>query len=606
MLSVAPWVVTQEAGGDLLALGPNLVVGRLPKQLFEEPNQEELSALVAQGFVVDDQPSDSSVPAIPATGDRFIVAGELDSLPARALCAELQARDPGHTWACVPSVDMIQRERDAPLAVLLRHHEHRPAADDVRALLERCNVLWLGECHEGTHVGPVFRSVEDAERYDEVTCAWLHVRRLEGLGFRSRWPLPIELHITRHLGLVASAILRASDAATDEAVLVSDGRQVALWSVADKDMGALPELLRRQTWSKGFLRRFRVEPAGSGSIFIGSCSTPSGSVEDLESNSGKGYTRIEAMHRLVGEAVERFAAWRTNDWSLPPAPEGARSYALSAFHPFGPPWDAYRKAGSPPLPTVAARDIVRDEIVSVPECLVSFPYLPRTGVRPSFSDTTGLAAHTTFDAAASHGALEILERHNLYPNFIQQRPGVVIEPQGVVAGWCAGVVDELRAAGTLWLLRYPDELELPIVHAFYQDAQTGYMARGSGNGTSLASAIDDAVVELVQVLEQVRRGPPELHPEGHLDWMDPRVVARVRAYLNAQPVRATAELFPGNVLARLRDFDRPVLVVRVPVGGTSWHVVRVLMPGLTTHQHASESEGGRCLLHPAFPYGIPS
>jgi ribosomal protein S12 methylthiotransferase accessory factor YcaO len=355
------------------------------------------------------------------------------------------------------------------------------------------------------------------------------------------------------------------------------------------------------------------------SVFVGECFVPAERMEDMEAAAGKGFSEEEALLKTVAEAAERFGAWQAND-VLPVATDAVRSHGLPAFHPFGDEYHAYLAAGAPPLPLAAVTEYVSGETVAVPRCLLPFPFLARDGCRrPTRSETTGLAAHPTLVGALTRGVREVLERHDLYTGLLHKAPGWLL-----ALTWARGLscdlealIGELQLHGDVWLVRYPSAL-CPIVHAFLRCASTGRVARGTASGLSLAEAARDSLLELVQIYGQSLRRPPVTNPEPFVRWSLTEVADELTEYLHALPHESRMDPGGGtstdadeagqlaDIADGLRRGGSELLWAALPCPIESWWVVRVLVPGLATNTHASESAGGRRVANPTFPHGVPS
>lgn len=511
--------------------------------------------------------------------------------------------------------------RASVVVPLLDAEPRQPVALVKRLLQVGDFVVWSGECTQGTHVGPVFRNAEQVGRYERATTEWCSAARLADLGFGDLWPNALR---RAEPSRIAGAILNVLQLSYGHCLLVNAATQtVALWTATAYCDHDASTFLREQSWDKGLIRGLTIRPSALiPEVNIAHCLSPAGRLAaDLESRSGKGLTDVETFGSTVGEAVERFSAWYANFRHLGKPSPPASDYRPDQFHPYGPAWERYISRGMPPLDTVPARVLDEGTKATVPWCLVPFPYLPDTGgERPTFNDTTGLACHPRWGEAVIRGALEVLERHNLYTNLLFERVGIQLDPTRV-NGLRPEISRFLSRSGKrnderIWLIAYPQgALTAPVIHAFRRSADGHYIARGSGSGLSLKDAVEGSVMEFAQVNEQFISGAPERLGKGHADWSTQTVVTRLSAYLDSQPVatevpdelmRLTPRSPVHDVANKLRRAGSRLLVSALPCPVPGWSAVRVLAPGLATNQSASNSAGGNLLADATFPYAVPT
>jgi ribosomal protein S12 methylthiotransferase accessory factor YcaO len=626
---IAPWVVrgAQDADG-LYLLGPRLAVLHLgDERELCRLSPDEAGSLVEEGILIRAGSQPAAVPIEagmrePATG--FLVAPR-HTAEATALAAALEEIGAPQRWTVVQSwPDLDARPGSPPLAIHIGAVEHGHPERLLRDIVPRFRVLWLGEGADGPHVGPIFHDLSDVARYTEATRNWAFVRELEKLGFGDEWPLSVLGWLWTRPQSVARAIHAVLGARRGACMLLDEGRLVLPWTSLLDSPVDYEQLVSSQRWSKGMLRELAVEPSDElPGVFLGHCLGPCDAEAALEAKFGKGTTPIEAEETTVGEAVERFTAWLAGreKGGAPTERRTVTRHALADFHPFGPEWERYVASGSPELPMVSAVDELTGEMVAIPECLVAEPYRAPSGAPPTGGTTSGLAAFTSRDGAILRGAMELLERHNYYPAFLHQRRGELLDPtlwlHGKQRDELLRVVETLRDGDLrLWLLRYPDELDLPVLHAFLWDGEMGAMARGAGSSLSPATAALKATVEALQLRIQHRFVRETNLAEGanaaYVAWATPAVTDQIRAYLDAQPAAQSdlpsfagdAELL-GHIKTKLRERGTALLVADLPCPVAGWSAVRVLIPGITCHGRASRSAGGERLLSPRFPYPVP-
>lgn len=635
--SVAAWIVQRadESGAGSLWLGPRLSLLHLPVPAGElqalEP--EDIAQLVAEGFLVPAGQEAALGPPEPVQegpleGGVYLLGPEAHAAEAGALARALRAE--GIPCARVRGPEALPARRPgvpAPVVLFIHALEPGAPASVVEPLLPHARVLWFGECAEGLHAGPLLERREDVERYVEASWDWSFFATFRELGFGAEWPLSLLPRLREEPAAVARAVAAVLRAPPGTCHLVEEARPVSLWPWL-REAPAEPEgFAERQRWSKGLLSHLTLRPlAGLEGAFTGSCLTPCGGESFLESNFGKGTQLEQARRTTVGEAVERFASWRANHPPPPPPEPPSRHYRLEDFHPSGPSWLEYLARGaSEELPARAVRDELTGALVSVPECLIPFPFTPPTPQVDPDANTAGLAAFPTREGAVLRGALELLERHNFYPAFLHLAPGELVPlerlGQDPEAATLRRLADALAARHMrLWLICYPEDFGLPIVQAFLHDRAAGHLSRGSGSGRTLAAAALRALLEALMTWEQhefSRQAGEDEDPhrarDSYAAWRSPELIAQVVAYLDRQPALARSvpsyaddAALLAQVKGELRRRGIPLLVADLPCPVQGWSAVRVLLPGVTSTQQPSESAGGRRLMSPAFRYGVPT
>ncbi|AKT42423.1 YcaO-like family protein [Chondromyces crocatus] len=614
-------------GGGWLVLGPNLSLfhlDRLPTSLTSM-READLQALRQLGLVVPSTPSPPAAPSPSAPRTRRRRAGFHGVIlsspgPRGRLAAAHLAHALGaqHGIFHVETAAALRQAARGTLVVWMAQVEPSAPLTTIRHLVRRgLRVLWFGETTEGLQVGPLFESVAQVRAYTEATSRRGSTQALRRLGFRAGWPLSLLDRTLTDPRPIARAIRRILTE-PQRCVLLPSNRQVALWTEARSAPQPFAILRQRQQWSKGLFADLQVERLPGGA-FMASCATPCRGIAALEGCNGKGLDRRHAVLTALGEAVERFSAAEAG-LLLPTEPPPPTAYPLSAFHPREDRhYVAHLQAGAPDLPGYPVSDELTGRPTRVPECLVPFPYIaPRN--RPRFaSDTAGLAAYPSRDGAILRGASEVLERNNLYPHLLHQRPAIQLRGERDALGpRVLHLVERLERSlpARVWLLEYPEAHRLPIVHAFLFDLRAGHMSRGTGSGTTVAHAAERALLEALMTRAQHEhlRNNPELRADGGFrDWASPHRVRSLIAYLDRQPsAPSTARPAADDTaqLDRIKDHLRaaqiPLLVATLPCPVEGWSAVRVLLPGLTCHAHASRSAGGRALLGASLRLRIPT
>lgn len=626
--SLCPWVVTVPAtlpsGGGHYLLGPKLVLLHISSQDLDAIDVDDASraTLLHDGFIEEpgayEAPRRRDSPPLAPTSRHIIAAP--DSLEeAAALADALVALDPEHPWTVHHAVPDAPPHGPRGTLLLLGHREAIDPEPIVAPLLSAWNVLWCGEGSDGPHVGPHFDALEQVREYVRASTQWSNHAPLVALGF-SQLPLTVTRWIRSDPHAVARAVQHVVARSCGPCVRLEDGSVVVPWSLACRAPMSAESLFETQRWSKGLLRDYTIEQSvDSPLVFFGSCSTPCGADPFLEGNFGKGMSEEEARVTTVGEAVERFAAFVGSRRELPPVGvEVTRHYRLEDFHPFGPGYDAYIESGRPPLPATPIWDEVSRSMVSVPRVLVPVPYRPAADERvPTGSSSTGLAAYSDRAGAILRGALEVLERHNLYRPLLQLEPGQRLDPARLPASGrhreLMRLVGEIERLGfRLWLVRFPSKDGIPIVHAFLWEAAITTMSRGTGSGTHWATAALKATLEALQLrlqhqLVREQGAGTDVDP-GYVAWSTPRVGHQLVSHLESFPESTDALpdfLDEAELLGHLKAAQEAILVAELPCPVRGWSVLHVMIPGTTCVCVPSRSAGGQALLDARFGHAIP-
>lgn len=537
---------------------------------------------------------------------------------AITLADALSAIDHQGPWVAAEFSDAAAIVRSEGRQVELAVADREPLDVAHRCLMRRRPVLWIGDSEDGLHIGPLIATPDDARNYQSATMEWSDSRRLVELGFTGPWPLPLRRYIADDPSAIAEGVLLVLDLPGGSCYLVRERRVVRLstgrYDTKSKRQSVEGFDTDEQRWAKGIFRQLQVaavpERAGT---HLGSCITPAADVGHLESNSAVGFEPESAKRRTMGEAAERFAAWRANDIAASSSEPrvGSESYRLRDFHPHGDFYRQYVEAGEPPIPMVHVRREGCSEVVSVPLCLIPFP--DRSKARYTVGETSGLAAYPTRVGARLRAARELLERNNFYINFLHQRPGGLIDPVSLsFPSQARAAVRTVQSRGDLWLIHYKAEsFGLPLVHAFI--LRDGVMSRGSGSGLTMTDAAGAAVAEAIQIGIQLTRPDPPYQQERYSGWRTSAVTDPIGNYLSGQDAACTWAADASSEDDQFEELVRacaasehPVLSLDISHGPTPWHVYRVVVPGLTTSQWPSDSSGGQRVCDPVFSHGVPT
>ncbi len=324
-----------------------------------------------------------------------------------------------------------------PFIIRLSHQEpiENQIVKNIYAdLMDKVQIIWVGETTEGVHVGPIIQNYQDLEKYQTATKNWHFAQKLIEFGFKDFWPSSIYLNLISDPKKIADAVLEIINGPPETCFLVEEHRKTRLWTTLINNKVSEAVFFDTQFWSKGLIRNFKIDHFDSiNEGYISKCRSPCKGVDYLEGNSGKGIDKNSALYSLVGESVERFSAWQSNrkisKHNKLSVIDKQNYYDISQFHPFGPKWVQYLASEKIMLPLCKLKDEINPgRICFVPECLVPFPYEasePQYNV--TSSSTGGLAVHSDYKKAVINGALELFERNDLYRSFLFQKVGFVLD-----------------------------------------------------------------------------------------------------------------------------------------------------------------------------------
>ncbi len=215
-------------------------------------------------------------------------------------------------------------------------------------------------------------------------------------------------------------------------------------------------------------------------------------------------------------------------------------------------------------------------------CFLALPFPAETGW--SVADSNGCAAADTLEAATTAAVLECIEREAVAIWWHHACPRPAIEAAGMITPHLQPLCDWLASRKRRHhLLDLTTDLAVPVVAATSFDADGGNVAFGFGAGLSALSALESALLEMLQdelLLSLTGEGDDRA-------WRD-RVTLAARPHLipqgNPTPCETLEERSPAADLAGLADallgaglhpivldLTRPAL--RIPV-------VRVVIPGM--------------------------
>jgi ribosomal protein S12 methylthiotransferase accessory factor len=618
-LDLAPWVVQK----DLVLLGSQLKAIQVPHLDMSKIPVDRTAHLLETHYLIETGADNVN----PSPRIAWIWISDASFLSVALVLKQhlSQIDDTMHWELALDPLIILADSQNASVPPFVIRLSHKELIDPVAIqalygpLIGKTRLFWLGETTEGTHVGPLIQTTQDLEYYLQATQAWYFSKQLINFGFNHEWPLLIYTHLMRHPERVAQAMVRIMTASSSTCILLEDNREVILWTKLLNESISEEELFKTQFWSKGIIRNFHnytFDTLNEG--YITGCRTPCNGMDHLEGNSGKGLDLKSATYSCVGEAVERFSAWQgqrlvcfQND------PLDARKkiiHSIHDFHPFGPKWDRYLIGPAVDLPVCAVKNLSAFETQDqhfVPECLIPFPYQPSEVTQDvSTYCTGGLAVYSDYTKAVIKGALELLERENFYTHFLFQKPGFILEFSNTLTDNM--IKNHLR----YWCIVYDSSSKLPIVHCIIHDQTQHFLSRGSGSGYTLEEAISGALAEALQLRQQFLK--KEAHEaKGYQDWRDPIVMEWIQSYLAQfqtlslhdhplSQLQYTPDQLLTEIKQKLHQINQPLLVADLHCPIIGWHAVRVLIPGLPTHQYPSQSLGGQKIMHLIFTYGVPT
>ncbi|HXH55615.1 MAG TPA: YcaO-like family protein [Gammaproteobacteria bacterium] len=643
---MAPWVIKKEN----ILLGNKLNTIKVPHLNFSTVPPSKLEYLIQNNFIIDqfDQEkvsienpflhyertkmSDISLNWIWASDSSLLAS-------AFSLKKYLSLSDVSIQWEVVTDKHTILNSLNInqlkkPFVIRLSHQE--PIENKIikkiyADLMNKTQIIWVGETTEGAHVGPIIQTYDDLEKYHVATKTWHFSQKLIELGFKDYWPSSIYVNLISDPKKIADAILEIVKAPPETCFLVEENRATRLWTTLIENKVSESTFFDTQFWSKGLIRNFKMDHFDSmNEGYISKCRTPCKGIDYLEGNSGKGVNETTALYSLVGESIERFSAWQSNRGiskrNKPRITNKRKYYNISQFHPFGSKWTKYLASEKIALPLYEVRDEINpNKICLVPECLIPFPYeAPELQYDVTTSSTGGLAVHSDYKKAVINGTLELFERDDLYNFFLFQKAGFALDFSHISDQLSTSMHNFTFLLNHLnnnqldyWCIVYRLKSTLPIVHFFIHDKKNHFFSRGTGSGYTLLEAVEKSLVEGLQIRQQFLNKNGAQECIIYDNWRKPDVVEQIRTYLERlyklpffeHPLHSleyTPSVLLEEIKKNLNIKKKPLLVADLPCAIEGWYAIRVLIPGFTTHQYSSESAGGKKITNPIFTYGVPT
>ncbi|EJN12231.1 hypothetical protein PMI42_04362 [Bradyrhizobium sp. YR681] len=327
------------------------------------------------------------------------------------------------------------------------------------------------------------------------------------------------------------------------------------------------------------------------------------------SASGAGLSLRQAFESCVGEGVEYLSQFET---ALDRLRGGAIEDGLAAFDPASRAVLAefMRLSAHGVVDWIDATQLSSGRSVPFPAdlCLRRTP--ERSALAPPFSLSSGCAAGPSFEAAALHGMLELIERDAAslwWRGGIRGRL-VVLEGQAVAAA--AALVAQARRGVTTrmtWLLDITTDMDVPCIVAMSCRADGRGFACGLAARPSVEHAVGSALMEMCQmelayaVVEQKRQegGDAALNEYDHRHVARSTLIDAASCELlhPVAPGRSVSELGPDTPARQLdalvgrlsaRGIETFAIDLTRPIFGIS--VVRVAAPALQMEPSEVASE----------------
>lgn len=208
--------------------------------------------------------------------------------------------------------------------------------------------------------------------------------------------------------------------------------------------------------------------------------------------SGKGFTQESALSGCMGETAEYLSFLeRPDDPLVVPAAEAGQLGPIAAW-----------VEGRPDVEALLASDKLRCRLLPGDTPLdlpVSLVLRCPAGTKPQGqTSSNGLGAGRDLEAAKSHAALELVERHSVLCWWWTQDLAPDIDPTALCAALPEAGFEEgdLNNCPGIWFKLLTGPLEVPVAGAFAADSTHSPVACGFAAGFTLAQAIRGAYLEM--------------------------------------------------------------------------------------------------------------
>lgn len=346
-------------------------------------------------------------------------------------------------------------------------------------------------------------------------------------------------------------------------------------------------------------------PDAPGLAFIGAEADPSvlehpPVAPSIVGVSGAGLSRRQAFEACVGEGVEYLSQHDTPLDRLERAPlHREMADCSSRTRGFISSLDSYRRVPCAEVDWIRAMRLADGAAVTVPADICLRRDAERRAIDAPFLLGTGCAAGPTFEAAAVHGLLELIERDAASLWWRGGRRGRVIPAESdayQVAGALFAQIRPQQADRRSWLLDITTDVGVPCIAAVSLRSDGSGFACGLAAGMTFAAAVPSAVRELCQIelayavvqAKREERGDAALNRYDlqHLE-RSRRIDASCALLHPAPPGAVRPELTEagdtralGLLVGRLAQMEIDVLAVDLTRPRFGIPVVRVVAPGL--------------------------
>jgi ribosomal protein S12 methylthiotransferase accessory factor len=219
--------------------------------------------------------------------------------------------------------------------------------------------------------------------------------------------------------------------------------------------------------------------------------------------SGVGLSLQEAFQGCIGEGVEYLSQLQTGNDRIDPAGSGSPAAKLGPLgRDFVAAFSAHRLRPHAELSWHRATRLIDGEQVWLPAdlCLRRPPALQE--VKPPFPLSAGSAAGTSWEAAALHGLLELIERDAASLWWQGGKSGKSIPPGDEARIMSETLLAQLRQDTSVrrsWLLDITTDIGVPCVAAVSCAADGFGLALGLAARPTLTAAARSAILEMCQI-----------------------------------------------------------------------------------------------------------
>jgi len=219
--------------------------------------------------------------------------------------------------------------------------------------------------------------------------------------------------------------------------------------------------------------------------------------------SGVGLSLQEAFQGCIGEGIEYLSQLQTgNDLLQPPGPDDPAARPGQGTQDFLAAFSAHRLCRDAELSWHRATRLIDRCEVLLPADLCLRRPPDQQEIKPPFPLSTGSAAGTSWDAAALHGMLELIERDAASLWWRGGSRGGSIPPQHEAHIMAEALLPRLRQNATgrrSWLLDITTDIGVPCVAAVSCSANGFGFAFGLAARPTLKAAARSAILEMCQL-----------------------------------------------------------------------------------------------------------